>query len=74
MMDENGNKIVMSSDGILIQSDGKIEIKAQQDVKVEGLNVEQKHQPLLRQRDRQVRKFRIRKFDAERGDGSDTKN
>ncbi len=42
MMDENGNKIVMSSDGILIQSDGKIEIKAQQDVKVEGLNVEQK--------------------------------
>jgi Rhs element Vgr protein len=42
MVDENGNKIVMSSDGILIQSDGKIEIKAQQDVKVEGLNVEQK--------------------------------
>jgi len=42
MMDENGNKIVMSGDGILIQSDGKIEIKAQQDIKMEGLNVEQK--------------------------------
>ncbi len=42
MMDENGNKIVMGSDGILIQSDGKIEIKAQQDIKMEGMNVEQK--------------------------------
>ena len=44
MMDENENKIVLSSDGILIQSNGKIEIKAQQDIKMEGLNVESKAQ------------------------------
>jgi Rhs element Vgr protein len=44
MMDENENKIVLSSDGILIQSKGKIEIKAQQDIKMEGLNVESKAQ------------------------------
>ena len=44
MVDENENKIVLSSDGILIQSNGKIEIKAQQDIKMEGLNVESKAQ------------------------------
>ncbi len=44
MMDENENKIVLSSDGILIQSNGKIEIKAQQDIKMDGLNIESKAQ------------------------------
>ena len=44
MVDENENKIIMNSDGITIQSNGKIEIKAQQDIKMEGLNVELKSQ------------------------------
>lgn len=44
MIDENENKIVLNSDGILLQSKGKIEIKAQQDIKMEGLNVEGKAQ------------------------------
>jgi len=44
MVDENENKIIMNSDGISIQSNGKIEIKAQQDIKMEGLNVELKSQ------------------------------
>jgi Rhs element Vgr protein len=39
MIDENENKIVMNSDGILIQSNGKIGIKAQQDINLEGMNV-----------------------------------
>ncbi|MEI6276678.1 MAG: type VI secretion system tip protein VgrG [Prolixibacteraceae bacterium] len=42
MIDENDNKIVMNSDGILIQSNGKIEIKAQQDIQMEGVNIETK--------------------------------
>ena len=42
MIDENENKIVMDSDGILIQSNGKIEIKATQDLKMAGLNIESK--------------------------------
>lgn len=44
IMDENQNKLVMDSSGILIQSNGKIEIKATQDLKMEGLNVEMKAQ------------------------------
>jgi Rhs element Vgr protein len=44
IMDENQNKLVMDSNGILIQSNGKIEIKATQDLKMEGLNVEMKAQ------------------------------
>lgn len=44
IVDENGNKLVMDSNGILIQSNGKIEIKATQDLKMEGLNVEMKAQ------------------------------
>ncbi|MDP3434154.1 MAG: type VI secretion system tip protein VgrG [Bacteroidota bacterium] len=44
IMDENDNKLVMDSNGILIQSNGKIEIKATQDLKMEGLNVEMKAQ------------------------------
>ncbi len=39
IMDENENKLVMDSNGILIQSNGKIEIKATQDLNMEGLNV-----------------------------------
>jgi Rhs element Vgr protein len=44
LMDENQNKLVMDSNGITIQSNGKIEIKAQQDLKIEGLNVDVKSQ------------------------------
>ncbi len=44
IMDENENKLVMDSSGILIQSNGKIEIKATQDLKMSGLNVEAKAQ------------------------------
>ncbi|MDP3913784.1 MAG: type VI secretion system tip protein VgrG [Bacteroidota bacterium] len=44
IMDENDNKLVMDSNGILIQSNGKIEIKATQDLKMEGLNIEMKAQ------------------------------
>jgi phage gp45-like len=44
LMDENQNKLVMDSNGITIQSNGKIEIKAQQDLKMEGLNVDVKSQ------------------------------
>jgi len=44
IMDENQNKLVMDSNGILIQSNGKIEIKATQDLKMEGLNVDIKAQ------------------------------
>ncbi|MDP2887486.1 MAG: type VI secretion system tip protein VgrG [Bacteroidota bacterium] len=44
IMDENDNKLVMDSNGILIQSKGKIEMKATQDLKMEGLNVEMKAQ------------------------------
>ncbi|MDP2113533.1 MAG: type VI secretion system tip protein VgrG [Bacteroidota bacterium] len=44
IMDENDNKLVMDSNGILIQSNGKIEIIATQDLKLEGLNIEMKAQ------------------------------
>jgi len=44
LVDENENKIIMNSDGISIQSNGKIELKAQQDIKMEGLNIEAKSQ------------------------------
>jgi len=44
LIDENENKIVMNSDGILIQSNGKIEIKATQDLKMSGMNIESKAQ------------------------------
>ena len=44
IMDENQNQLVMDSNGITIQSNGKIEIKAQKDLKMEGLNVEMKAQ------------------------------
>ncbi|MDO9615797.1 MAG: type VI secretion system tip protein VgrG [Bacteroidota bacterium] len=44
IMDENDNKLVMDSEGITIESKGKIEIKAQKDLKMEGLNVEMKAQ------------------------------
>ncbi len=37
--DENSNKLTMDSDGIKMESNGKIEIKAAQDVKIEGMNV-----------------------------------
>jgi uncharacterized protein (DUF2345 family) len=40
--DNNGNKLTMDKDGIKIESNGKIEIKAVKDFKVEGLNVELK--------------------------------
>jgi Rhs element Vgr protein len=38
--DEHQNKIVMDSNGIKIESQGKIELKALQDIKLEGLNTE----------------------------------
>lgn len=44
LTDENQNKLVMDSNGITIESQGKIEIKAQKDLKMEGLNVEAKSQ------------------------------
>jgi uncharacterized protein involved in type VI secretion and phage assembly len=44
MMDENQNSLVMDSNGITIQSNVKIEIKATQDLKMEGLNVDLKAQ------------------------------
>jgi Rhs element Vgr protein len=37
--DENSNVITMNSDGIKMESMGKIEIKATQDVTIEGMNV-----------------------------------
>jgi Rhs element Vgr protein len=44
MMDENQNSLVMDSNGIIIKSNGKIEIKATQDLNMEGLNVATKAQ------------------------------
>jgi len=38
--DEHQNKIVMDSNGIKIESQGKIELKALQDIKLEGLNTD----------------------------------
>ncbi|MBN1340822.1 MAG: type VI secretion system tip protein VgrG [Bacteroidales bacterium] len=46
--DEHQNRIVMDSNGIVIESQGKIEIKAQQDVKVEGLNTDLKAQASMK--------------------------
>ncbi len=37
--DENSNKLTMNPDGIKMESNGKIEIKAAQDIKIEGMNV-----------------------------------
>ena len=37
--DENSNAITMNSDGIKIESNGKISLKTSQDVTIEGLNV-----------------------------------
>ncbi len=42
--DDHQNKLVMDSNGIVIESQGKIEIKAQQDLKLSGLNAEIKAQ------------------------------
>ena len=44
LMDENQNSLVMDSSGILIKSNGKIEIKATQDLTMEGLNIAAKAQ------------------------------
>lgn len=38
LKDENGNKLIMDSNGITIESAGKIKIKASQDLEMEGLN------------------------------------
>lgn len=40
--DENGNKVVMNSDGITIESAKDIIMKATGDIKAEGINVNQK--------------------------------
>lgn len=40
MQDQNNNKIVLSSDGIAIESAKNLTLKARADVKVEGVNVE----------------------------------
>lgn len=45
--DEHQNKLVMDSSGIVIESQGKIEIKAQQDLALSGLNTEMKAQASL---------------------------
>jgi phage gp45-like len=37
--DQNGNKIVLDSKGITLESASKLQLKAAQDVKLEGLNV-----------------------------------
>ena len=42
LLDEHQNKIEMTKDGILIESLGKIEIKAKKDLEMEGLNVNAK--------------------------------
>jgi len=44
LTDENQNSLVMDSNGISISSNGKIEIKAQQDITLEGLNINTKAQ------------------------------
>ena len=44
LIDENQNQLIMDSSGILIQSNGKIEIKATQDLNMEGLNIAAKAQ------------------------------
>lgn len=38
--DESGNKATFSSDGIIMESPGNIELKASGDVKIEGMNIE----------------------------------
>jgi Rhs element Vgr protein len=40
--DQNANKVIMNSDGITIESPGKIEIKASQDLSMEGMNIDGK--------------------------------
>lgn len=45
--DEHQNKLVMDSNGIVMESQGKIEIKAQQDLALAGLNAEMKAQSAL---------------------------
>jgi uncharacterized protein involved in type VI secretion and phage assembly len=42
--DENQNKITMDQDGIVISSGKNLTLKATQDLKLEGLNIEQKAQ------------------------------
>lgn len=42
LKDENGNTVMMNSDGIALESAADIVLKASGDVKVEGVNVEQK--------------------------------
>lgn len=39
LQDQNGNKIQLSAEGIIIESVGKIELKATSDAKIEGVNV-----------------------------------
>ncbi|NLX19513.1 MAG: type VI secretion system tip protein VgrG [Desulfobulbus sp.] len=45
--DDHQNRLVMDSSGIIIESQGKIEIKAQQDLALAGLNAEMKAQSSL---------------------------
>lgn len=47
LSDDHHNSLVMDSNGIVIESQGKIEIKAQQDLALEGLNTEMKAQASL---------------------------
>ncbi|MCB9284079.1 MAG: type VI secretion system tip protein VgrG [Lewinellaceae bacterium] len=42
LADENGNKVVLNSDGIALESAKNITLKAQGDIKLEGTNIEQK--------------------------------
>jgi len=46
--DDHQNKLVMNADGISIESLGEVRIKAQKDIKIEGINVETKAQASLR--------------------------
>ena len=40
LLDQNGNKLVMNADGILIESASKIVIKASADASMEGINID----------------------------------
>ncbi|NTW50998.1 MAG: type VI secretion system tip protein VgrG [Chlorobiaceae bacterium] len=46
--DDHQNSLVMDSSGIVIESQGKIEIKAQQDLKLGGMNVEMNAQASMK--------------------------
>ena len=42
--DQHGNKVMMNQDGISIESAGELKLKAQTDISIEGVNIENKAQ------------------------------